>query len=728
MSRIKILLILLIFPALTFGWWKNTHKLISTYACINSKLVRGNFIWALNLDMGADHKLTVETETKTIAEWIFYGVEKEDASIGRSMNHFHNPLKQFADAGLIDVASIHHPSQLLFAQDGDEQDKFLEKNNSWEKAKYYYFNALLFTDEGMRHALFGKMFKGLGHQIHLIEDMGNPEHTRNDNHPFVTMEEWTEDHCNDIIEGFCANPIYPDVDLQTMVFDQSTQKNLVPISRLSDADSYAPTNPMPTADRQQGLAEYSNSNFVSIDTIFSGEFPHPCISNVDISKIFVKTNTEYKPDEKGVYLPKVNDGDPISHFIRLPYLDKYSNHTLLNFSCLDYLCYKDYTSMLIPRAVGYSAALLDYFFRGEIEISLPVSNPGINPPQKEGIYSLCTDPAVGFDKISLMVRNITANNEEMTNGSVFLVISYRTCVGNPFSPERLALEEERKFISVKYPGELSIPRDVPLRINFDLSETPMPYNAMDVTLSVVVKGNLGAELNTAVAIGFKDIGEPTPVDMFNNTDLVCFHGSYVPYTHPVLLQEVDINQNGEIDCDLFEIAIIPSEITPQYLSFNGKNADEGNYYFQYPKTTSAIQPGQSLRFYYLTDDYPAASHFSIHVDSKFISNPAIPINGNCQPFHTDDINNGYSYVNKMQWESAAEGYLHIKSSIYNYRGLDYFHVIRYQNIMVPLGTSCAQGSSASIQDESTISDEEKFQNRLQPKVNDINQSSEKVKK
>ena len=33
--------------------------------------------------------------------------------------------------------------------------------------------------------------------------------------------------------------------------------------------------------------------------------------------------------------------------------------------------HKDYAKKLIPRAVGYSAGLLDYFFRGEIEISLP---------------------------------------------------------------------------------------------------------------------------------------------------------------------------------------------------------------------------------------------------------------------------------------------------------------------------------------------------------------------
>jgi hypothetical protein len=38
---------------------------------------------------------------------------------------------------------------------------------------------------------------------------------------------------------------------------------------------------------------------------------------------------------------------------------------------LDELCHQDYAEKIVPRAVGYSAALLDYFFRGTLSIRHP---------------------------------------------------------------------------------------------------------------------------------------------------------------------------------------------------------------------------------------------------------------------------------------------------------------------------------------------------------------------
>ncbi|MBN2601341.1 MAG: hypothetical protein JXR87_05065, partial [Candidatus Marinimicrobia bacterium] len=741
------LLIILWFQLLP--WGSSTHKTLvdqSVFKSIPFGLEDETWLKMFNMDKGFFYKyFSLNSEQYDFMQMIDKGIESEDSwvspfSMRRSDNHFHNPLLAFASAGLNDIAS--GQSMAVWAQDGTSQDPYPEKDQSWQKVREFYFSALIADNNNDKMTNLGKVFKGIGHQIHFIQDAAVPDHARNDTHllngdpfgfvnklagSFRCIEGWADWNTN-LLYSFSDNPIFPSTHFNHILYTTA-----IPISNLIDSNSYDGTNP--TTSMEQGLAEYANANFVSEDTICTDYldpdhkhyFPYPKFSSTDLD---IVANGEKAPelitayDDKQDYvryIKKIQHGETMNHFLKLGYFSTAAPLVLKKTLFIDDLCHKDYASMLIPRAVGYSAALINYFFRGEIEISLPVSDPGSNPPQKEGIYSLCADPAAGFDKISLMVRNITADNEEMTDGLVSLVLSYRTCIGDPFSPDHLALEEERKFISVNHPDEVSIPRDVPIRINFDLSETPLPYNAMDVTLTIVFKGNLGAELNNAVAVGFKDIGEPTPVDLFNNTDLVCFHGSYVPYTDPALLQEVDINQNGEIDCDLYEITIIPSEITPQYLSFNGVNADEGNHYFQYPENTPAIQPGESLRFYYLTDDYPATSHFSIHVDSKFISNPAIPINGSCQPFHTDDVNDGYAYVNRLHWESAEVGYLQTKSLIYNYRGLDYFHVIRYENITVPLGTSCTQGSSASIQNDATLTDEERSQNHLQPRITDINQ-------
>jgi hypothetical protein len=359
--------------------------------------------------------------------------------------------------------------------------------------------------------------------------------------------------------------------------------------------------------------------------------------------------------------------------------------------------------MLIPRAVGYSAALINYFFRGEIEISLPVSNPGIDPPQKEGIYSLCTNPAMGFDKISLMVRNVTENDEEMTNGKVTLVVSYRTCNGDPFVPNPPFPSEERKFISVDYQGEVSIPRDNPLRINLDLSANPLPFNAVDVTLTVVFKGNLGAELTNAVAIGFKDISEPTPIDLFNNTDKVCFQSNYVDYNDAALWNAVDINpKNGVIDClNSAEIDITRDRIKPLYLSFNGQSAASTNYYFQYESGLELMPGAAPHRIFVLVDDYPATFNFSVLVHAQSLDNLE------CPRFYLNAVHSLNPYTNKIQWipptDTIPGHYNSSHSSIGSFRGFSYFIIKYYENSAVPENSSCTMPLLGSTSSASEIS-------------------------
>jgi hypothetical protein len=701
MKIFKIAFTFFLMPVVILGWSASTHKLLSEYACKNSKLVKDFLIFKFNLDMGSVHPLTIENETKTVAGWIYYGEEKEDAGNlpqERSARHFHNPLKILSEAGLIRWIPFlqQFQSSIVWAQDGVEQEMRAEGDMSWQKIRFYYYNALIFPDEEIRHALFGRMFKGLGHQMHLIQDMSNPEHTRNDNHPFISIESWAEEHNNDIIKGFCQTPRFPNVDLKTFIEDSSTGKKLFPIARLTDADVYVSGNPIPSDTMQQGLAEYSNANFFSDDTIFSIDFPYPSLINADISKIFTKINTEYKPDEKGVYLPKTNNGDPITHFLRLPYLTKYSTQALLHLSYLDYLCYKDYTSMLIPRAVGYSAALINYFFRGEIEVSLPICEPTAPPPQLDGIYAFCIDPANGFKKISLMVKNITPDNEEMINGRVSLVISYRMCTGNPFVPDPPILGVQRFYKLYYCSGVTSIPRDNPLRLDVDLSGDPLPVTAMDVTLAVVFKGDLGAEKADAVAIGFKDISEPTPIDVFNNTKKICFNNNYVNYDDPALWAVVDVNpKNGRIDClNGAEVDISWKHIYPLYLRFNGLSPNTNNYYYKFEDGVDILPGEPPLRFYVLADAFPA--NLDIAILEKAQSMEFQPCQGYANIGHSK-----VPYLNKLVWESSPLP-RHDYASIHYYDGFPSYIFISIQNKRFPETSNCSESSSGSSSSSSQL--------------------------
>ncbi|MEW6068540.1 MAG: hypothetical protein AB1610_09670 [Nitrospirota bacterium] len=68
---------------------------------------------------------------------------------------------------------------------------------------------------------------------------------------------------------------------------------------------------------------------------------------------------------------KKGDGETIEHFVAYGPLSKHFSfdaelqHKSMK---LDGSCHEDYAQKLIPRAVGYSAGLLDYFFRGDIDI------------------------------------------------------------------------------------------------------------------------------------------------------------------------------------------------------------------------------------------------------------------------------------------------------------------------------------------------------------------------
>lgn len=78
---------------------------------------------------------------------------------------------------------------------------------------------------------------------------------------------------------------------------------------------------------------------------------------------------------------------------------------------------------LLPTAIGYSAGLIDYFFRGKMEIS----------PGEEGVYGIIdhADPVAnqkdtgGFSKIKLKIKNVTPSGsavEPMSTSGKFVAI------------------------------------------------------------------------------------------------------------------------------------------------------------------------------------------------------------------------------------------------------------------------------------------------------------------
>jgi hypothetical protein len=81
-----------------------------------------------------------------------------------------------------------------------------------------------------------------------------------------------------------------------------------------------------------------------------------------------------------LYIRKERDGERIDHFLKSSYVATFADELgrptdfRLQFT-LDDKVYEDYVRLLLPRAVGYSIGLLDYFFRETLDFTIDGSSP-----------------------------------------------------------------------------------------------------------------------------------------------------------------------------------------------------------------------------------------------------------------------------------------------------------------------------------------------------------------
>jgi hypothetical protein len=177
-----------------------------------------------------------------------------------------------------------------------------------------------------------------------------------------------------------------------------------PIARFLDTDQYEKNNPSDfflndatslAVSHKIGLAEYTNANFLSDDTIFTENYPidhrhrflYPRVSSTDLEnylkgeKPSENLTAEDGVEDAAAWISKVRDGERVTHFLKPTYLalDLYDQigpgEFFYRLFYRDEKCHEDYVKSLIPRAAEYSVGLLDYFFRGEFDIDQTRSFP-----------------------------------------------------------------------------------------------------------------------------------------------------------------------------------------------------------------------------------------------------------------------------------------------------------------------------------------------------------------
>jgi len=199
-----------------------------------------------------------------------------------------------------------------------------------------------------------------------VQDAAVPSHTRNDTHislgkfgdrdPFHT---WAEKNIAKI------NSVTSAVRFDPSILDQQGANPLAPVPIARIIDKTDGDLGILSPNINIGLAEYSNANFISKSTARSTRYQYPIYSQLQFG---VETLSNGKRVRYARFRAGFGEQDyRIGVSSRMV---QFVNATVppdsIDFG-LDDNVHEDYGRKLFPRAIGYSAGLIDYFFRGNVE-------------------------------------------------------------------------------------------------------------------------------------------------------------------------------------------------------------------------------------------------------------------------------------------------------------------------------------------------------------------------
>ncbi len=679
-QAITLLAALVTSPALALN--EPTHDLINKNAVEFTQvddLVRNH----LGLPQGLDTAFTArDGARKSVVDWLGEGGIQADQGTwldvllrrGRLTRHFHDPLQSWDTAGLRHPLLGQFESSVRWMQRTDQRSLAVGGNWSWRDAREHYWSALTSSDLVTVEQEYADTFRALGQLMHVVTDASVPEHTRNDPHPLESIcrtagfrcygnyEYWVSDQQGKrgspqetaFIADFLSSPFAPD----PAILQQPTGDALalVPVARLIDTNTYVGigTGPNVTLGPAIGIAEVANANFFSEDTGHPpAPYPYPNLATLNRIDLPAPTGRIRAYFEKGA-----NDGLAVSPVLAECVLNQ-ATGTIGN--CTDEVVWAQVADQMLPRAMGYSAALLDYFFRGQLEIA----------PPARFVYGLVPFPAGNagaFTKLRFQVRSATPD-EGTGSGQLVAVVRYRT------SPENLI---ERPYADLSAPL-FAVSRPVDVDVNtltssfkefmFDFTESPIPTNSADLFLTVAYRGPVGLEAD-AVMVGGKDLFEPDPLDRGNTTDYDCFDGNltYVvnlPPYHPPAHTERDVN--GDQVQDLFGPWVERGQYTKTFdLSQAFPTPSEGNFDFKIPE----LSGGQYGRFM-LLQDQPTYGVAALDSQDQEIPTGAVVRND----LFWFAINGVYNTV----VQDPGGGLVRRLLLSASYRGVPFFHDILYAN-------------------------------------------------
>jgi hypothetical protein len=369
---------------------RGTHVLLADRG-IQGTQNMGRTLQDLGLN-SVDTILTDRAVAQSIRNWLRQGAYDEDdtysfpLTFGRYRNHFYDPTPGapnnggftgiFPRLGLISLSGLPAPDWAL------EPTQISGQKFSYLDARDYFLKGLTESSRVDRERNLAQTFYALGHVVHTIQDLAQPQHTRNDSHAEGSFyEKFTDDAGGGEILNYTltyiGGPIPAFSALRELWAEQARFSNNNFVSagpgknfRFS-AGTWFPSkdyaNPKPVGPTE--VIPITQLPDVPPDVIaWCGQAPlcHMRFigSKADDSNIVIPRAATFSIFTADLSVPTVPIADAGQVALnRYNFTPPFPNANSAH-------------SLLIPRAVSYTAGLYDYFFRGKIDFSPDPTNAG----------------------------------------------------------------------------------------------------------------------------------------------------------------------------------------------------------------------------------------------------------------------------------------------------------------------------------------------------------------
>lgn len=299
----------------------------------------------------------------------------------RVFNHFFDP--QHAGRALtVSGAAIGLPSPNWALEDVGEvttvfgpcAESGRNQTYSYRQAQDHLYNSLTGQAANYRQQEISIALQTLGHMVHHIQDMAQPQHARNDRHKEKDQAYYE---------------IYTDKSVRNNI-PAIIDGNPYLIPEFARARQYWVSEATPA---YVGMAEFSSNNYVSYGTNFASSpdgsiwpnalFPYPNAANPN--------GTQKRIEARSITL-RYSDNSTDTGHVNVVIGDVYDGYTgahnsdqiLAVASLLDRpsqsalsrrvfkmtpVVFEDNYRILLPRAVAFSAGLINHFFAGRLDVA-----------------------------------------------------------------------------------------------------------------------------------------------------------------------------------------------------------------------------------------------------------------------------------------------------------------------------------------------------------------------